>query len=94
MRNALTELAEVEALPDRTVVVMTNLPNKDDAHWWTETAIYQKFSGKWMEMNPEDRFDGEYSWGNEDILVIAKREGYNVYVAFNPDDFKSEERSQ
>lgn len=89
----LTTPEEVEAVPDRSIVVLTNLPNKGDAQWWTETMIYQKFSERWTEMNPEDRYDGETAHHNEDLLVIAKREGYNAYVVFNPNDYKIEEEA-
>lgn len=87
MTKFLTEDAEVSALPDRSVVVLTNLPDLDDATSWTETAIYQKVGRDWIEMDPGDRYDGEHTWRDSDILIIAKREKYNAYVAFNPSDF-------
>lgn len=87
----LTTQQEVEALASRSIVVLTNLPNKDDAQWWTETVIYQNFDGHWLEMDPTDRDDGVYSVRSKDILVIAERDGYNAYVVFNPEVYKHKE---
>lgn len=84
MRTVTTE-EEVAALPDRSVVVLSDLP-KTDEKWFFHTSIYQKFGNRWTEMDPSDRDDGEWAWDNKDISVIAKRDLVNIYVAFNPDD--------
>lgn len=84
MRTLTTE-EEVIALPDRSVVILV-----DDDNGFLSTALYQKLGNHWIEMDPSDRYDGEYTWRDKDILVIAEREGAIAYVAFNPRTLKED----
>ncbi|WP_114589375.1 hypothetical protein [Microbacterium arborescens] len=78
----IEQVEELAELPDRSVVVLAS--EVTDDRWWMDTSIYQKF-GTWTEMDPTDRYDGEQSWDNEALIVIANvRDKRIIWLAFDP----------
>lgn len=80
----LIESAEqLTELPDHSVLVLASEVTED--RWWMDTSIYQKFGGTWTEMDPADRYDGERSWSDADIMVIATQRDKRIpFVVFDP----------
>lgn len=81
---------QLTELPDSSVVVLASTVTED--RWWLTTSIYQKFAGKWTEMDPGDRYDGEQSWDDNAIIVIAtQRDHLTPYVVFDPRELPAAE---